>query len=87
MKRLKGKTPAGFWRRAWEGWKHVAKKIGNFQARVILMILYFVVLAPLGFAFHWAVDPLGIKPNTTHAGWRSRPDDESSPMERAQQQF
>ena len=87
MGHSRGKAPERLWRRAWEGWKRVAKKIGNFQARVMLMILYFVVLAPLGIVFRWTVDPLGIKPSTGYAGWRPRPDEQGTPMERAHQQF
>lgn len=33
-------------RAIWAAWVPIAHKIGNFQARVILTVVYFVVLAP-----------------------------------------
>lgn len=32
----------------WHKWKKVARKIGDFQARVLLTICYVLVVAPLG---------------------------------------
>ena len=32
----------------WSAWKRLAHKIGNFQARVLLTILYAVVVLPFG---------------------------------------
>ena len=33
-------------KKIWEGWKKIAHKIGNFQARIILLVFYFIILAP-----------------------------------------
>jgi hypothetical protein len=48
-------------KRAWEAWKKIAKKIGNFQARVILTVFYGVLLMPFGLAARFFSDPLRIK--------------------------
>ncbi|MGC1225940.1 MAG: hypothetical protein WA859_05620 [Candidatus Sulfotelmatobacter sp.] len=48
-------------KRAWEGWKKIARKIGNFQARVILTVFYGVLLMPFGLAARFFSDPLRIK--------------------------
>ncbi len=48
-------------KRAWQGWKDLAHKIGNFQARVILSICYGVLVLPFGLAARWFSDPLRIK--------------------------
>lgn len=56
--------PSGAWslyKRAWQGWKDLAHKIGNFQARVILSIFYAILVAPFGLAARWFSDPLRIK--------------------------
>jgi uncharacterized Tic20 family protein len=56
--------PSAVWnlyKRAWEGWKALAHKIGNFQARVILSIFYAVLVLPFGLAARWFSDPLRIK--------------------------
>jgi len=49
------------WKRLWEGWKRLAHKIGNFQARVLLTILYAVLVLPFGLAVRLFADPLRIK--------------------------
>ena len=35
-------------KRLWEGWKKIAHKIGNFQARVLLTVFYAVLVLPFG---------------------------------------
>jgi hypothetical protein len=55
---------SGAWslyKRAWQWWKDLAHKIGNFQARVILSIFYGVLVMPFGLAARWFSDPLRIK--------------------------
>ncbi len=56
--------PAAAWnlyKRAWQGWKDLAHKIGNFQARVILSIFYAILVLPFGLAARFFSDPLRIK--------------------------
>lgn len=48
-------------KRIWDAWKRVAQKIGNFQARALLTILYAVLILPFGLAVRWFSDPLRIK--------------------------
>jgi len=58
------KGPSEAWslyKRAWQGWKDLAHKIGNFQARVILSIFYAVLVLPFGLATRLFSDPLRIK--------------------------
>ncbi|HUO16163.1 MAG TPA: hypothetical protein VMX38_14355 [Verrucomicrobiae bacterium] len=56
--------PSAAWnlyKRAWQAWKDLAHKIGNFQARVILSIFYGILVLPFGLAARWFSDPLRIK--------------------------
>jgi hypothetical protein len=78
-----GKGPAY---RLWQWWKRVAHRIGDFQARLLLTVCYFVVIAPFALAVRSMTDPLAIKPGTPK-GWRARPADARSAMARALQQF
>jgi len=71
-------------RRLWEGWKRVGRKIGDFQARVLLTLFYFVVLAPFALAVRLMADPLGLK---QAGGWHTVPPKGDTPIERARQQF
>jgi hypothetical protein len=73
-------------RKLWEGWKRVAKRIGDFQARVILTVLYFVIIAPFALIVRWGADPLALK-RSAQKGWRLKVDAEDSPMKRATNQF
>jgi hypothetical protein len=74
------------WRRLREGWKRVGKRIGNFQARVLLGIFYAVFLAPFAVMLRWLSDPLAIKPGSKR-GWLPRNDQQASPEELAKRQF
>lgn len=73
-------------KKLWENWKNLAKKIGDFQARLILTVLYFVVVAPFALIVRFAADPLSIKPRAAQ-GWRTRAEPEDSPRDRALNQF
>jgi hypothetical protein len=68
--------PGAAWslyKRAWQGWKDLAHKIGNFQARVILSIFYGVLVLPFGLAARWFSDPLRIKKKPEQ--WLDHPDE------------
>ena len=72
--------------RLWHGWKRVGKKIGDVQARVLLTVFYFVVVAPFAVGITLLGDPLALKPRTPR-GWRPRAAPPGSPLERALRQF
>jgi hypothetical protein len=75
----------GLARKLWEGWKRIARKIGDFQARVLMTLFYFLVLGPVAMVLRWRSDPLAIKPNTQR-GWRDSDAREGVAMERARRQ-
>jgi len=54
----------------WKSWLRVAHWIGNFQACVLLTILYAVVLLPFGICVRLFADPLRTKERPTK--WLSR---------------
>ncbi len=70
----------------WERWKRFGKRIGDFQARILLSIFYFVVLAPFALIVRWGSDPLAIKAQTSR-GWQIKGKGEGSSAERASRQF
>lgn len=73
-------------RRIWQVWKRIAKRIGDFQARIFLGIFYFVVFCPFALAVRWSSDPLAIKKESAK-GWRPRHSAEGDPVELARRQF
>jgi hypothetical protein len=68
----------------WQRWQKVAKKIGDFQARLILSLFYFIIVLPVGLIARVFADPLGLK--KTAARWDAK---QSSParIEDARRQF
>jgi len=72
-------------RRLWQGWKRIGRKIGDFQARALLTVFYFVIVAPFALAIRVFADPLGLKPKTSK-GWRPRTAGTPAP-EQARRQF
>ena len=68
---------ASLLRHAWRAWKVIARKIGDFQARLVLTVLYFLPLAPFALAVKWSTDPMAIK-RATPKGWRPIPDAEAA---------
>jgi hypothetical protein len=47
--------------RLWEAWKKFARRIGDFQARVLLTVIYAVVVLPFGVIIRTFEDPLRIR--------------------------
>ena len=45
----------------WEKWKAFGHKVGNFQARLILTIFYFVVISPFAAVVKYGARPLRLK--------------------------
>ena len=46
---------------AWQAWKRLSHKVGNFQARVLLTIIYATVVLPFGLMVRFFSDSLQIK--------------------------
>jgi hypothetical protein len=70
----------------WEAWKRFGRKLGDFQARLILSLFYFIIIAPFSLLVRFFSDPLTLKPRTAR-GWIVRSDTKGTALERASQQF
>ena len=44
--------------RIWAAWKRLARRIGEFQGRVVLTVLYAVLILPVGLVLRLLADPL-----------------------------
>ncbi len=53
-------------KRLWRAWTRLAHKVGNFQARVLLTVLYALVILPFGLVVRLFGDPLRIKKRPTN---------------------
>lgn len=62
-------------RKLWSHWLTLARKIGQFQSRIILTLFYFVFVTPFGLALRLVADPLHMRPRTisqAQSGWQPR---------------
>jgi hypothetical protein len=53
-------------------WKRFARRMGNFQARLLLGAMYFILVTPFALAGRFAADPLAA-PGGDASRWRARP--------------
>jgi hypothetical protein len=60
-------------KKLWVAWKRIAHRIGDFQARVLLTLIYAVLVLPCGLAIRLFSDPLKIKKRS--AKWIDHPQD------------
>jgi hypothetical protein len=67
----------------WKVWPNLAHGIGNFQARLLLTIIYGIFVFPFGMIVRLFADPLRLKKSPTH--WLNHPD-EGSDMQWAKRQ-
>jgi hypothetical protein len=63
--------PASLRTKLWEGWKKIAHHIGNFQARVLLTVIYSVLILPFGLLVRCFADSLHNKKRTVE--WLDHP--------------
>jgi len=40
-----------FFKNIWEKWKIIAHKIGQFNTKIIVTVVYFIMISPLGALF------------------------------------
>jgi len=70
-------------KRLWAAWKRIAHAIGNFQARILLTIIYAVLILPFGVAVRLFSDSLSTKKRPVK--WLDHPEVASS-LEQARHQ-
>ncbi len=73
-----------FWKRVWAGWSRLMHTIGNFQARVLLSLLYAIVVLPFGLAVRLFADPLRMKHRPSH--WLENSEQAATNLEWARRQ-
>ena len=64
---------SGLLARAWARWKVIAHAIGNFQARVLLVIFYFLIVPIFALIVKLFKDPLTLQPPSRDSLWVEGP--------------
>jgi hypothetical protein len=57
----------------WQAFSAFAKRLGNFQARILLTVIYAILVLPFGVMVRLFADPLRIKKRPT--AWLDYPDE------------
>ncbi len=60
-------------RRTWNRWKAIAQVIGDFQARIILTLFYFVLITPGALIVRAVSDPLRLNRPRSGSLWTAHP--------------
>ncbi len=69
-------------------WMPIAKKIAEFQTKVILSILYFLVMGPIALIIYLFRGDLLKKRHTKDTSfWKKEPHETINTIERCQRQF
>lgn len=53
--------PAALRTKLWEGWKKFGHALGNFQARLLLTLIYYILVLPFGLAVRLFSDSMNMK--------------------------
>ena len=72
-------------RRLWRRWQRFAHEMGQFQGRLTMAFLYFLVVTPFGLASRLLTDPLHTRRKPIESAWETRPGDSDS-LDRAREQ-
>lgn len=72
-------------KKIWHKWKRIAELVGNFQAKILLTILYFLLFAPVAVGVKLFSDVLRLKLRKT-SYWILR-EMETPKIENARRQF
>jgi hypothetical protein len=57
---------------SWQGWKALTRAIGDFQARLLLTLCYFVLLAPCAAVLTRFADRLDPRSAAAASAWLKR---------------
>lgn len=56
----------------WNAWKGFASRMGNYQSRVLMAFIYFVVVLPFGVGVTLLSDPLRVKHAKGPSNWQPK---------------
>ena len=56
----------------WNTWKNFAQRMGNYQSRVLIALVYFTVVLPFGLGVTLFGDPLKLKRAYGDSNWQSK---------------
>ncbi len=70
----------------WRKWKAISDRVANVQARILLTVFYFTVMAPFGLWQGFVADRLRLKRSEVSSFWLDRSTTDRT-LEDARRQF
>lgn len=73
----------------WNAWKSFAKRMGNYQSRVLMSVIYFTIVLPFGLGVTLFGDPLRVRTKRHHtaSNWQPKELPPNSSLDEARRQF
>ena len=59
----------------WQRWSEFSKRMGAFQSRILLSLVFFLLVSPFALAVRVFSDPLGLKPRPEGSYWLPKKED------------
>ena len=75
---LEGNLMRNIWRSIWKWWIKFIEIFGTVQMVIVLTVMFWILVVPLGLVVRWFEDPLG-KRKPTETNWRYRNKPSSGP--------
>lgn len=73
------------WRNLWRRWQRFALEMGQFQGRLTMAFLYFLVVSPFGLISRLFTDPLHTRQPAQDSAWQAWSGEQDS-LDRAREQ-
>jgi hypothetical protein len=71
----------------WNAWKGFARKMGNYQSRVLMAFVYFIIVLPFGLGMTLLGDPLNVKQTGGNSNWQPKELPLKPSLDEARSQF
>jgi hypothetical protein len=69
---IQGNIPQNIFKKLWHSWVGFSRKLGEFQSRLIMSMLFFILVSPLAPFVKIFSDPLRTKKFTKNSYWLPR---------------
>lgn len=71
----------------WNAWRGFARRMGNYQSRVLMAFIYFVFVLPFGIGVTLLTDPLNVKQAKGPSNWHPKELPLKPSIEEAREQY
>ena len=80
------KNPTDLLKKLWQSWKDFSRRMGSFQSRILLSLVFFIFVSPFALAVKMFSDPLKIKHQSNKSHWHPKKEIKTD-LEQSRKQF